>query len=198
MAGNIFSGSPFWIADPLTGQPGGIKVQFGGVDAGAQGDNADGTAVSATANKQQVAARNYYFNGTTWDRARGNTDGSFVVAVPSAVGPALLTHSRIATADTNATVVKAAKAILYAYQFFNATATARYVKLYNKATAPTVGTDVPVRRLIIPPNGLVAFHAEEGLGAFTAGLAYAITGALADADTTAVAAGDVVVNIDYF
>ena len=188
MAGNTFSGSPFWLADPVTGQPiTAASVATAGADA-----------VPTTQSGTTSRSMGYVFNGVTWDRQRGNTDGTFVVAVPSAVGPALLTHSRIATADLNATVVKAAKAILYAYQFFNATATPRYVKFYNKATAPTVGTDVPVRRLIIPPNGLVGFHAEEGLGAFTAGLAYAITGALADADTTAVAAGDVVANIDYF
>lgn len=79
MAGNTFSGSPFWIADPVTGQPGSISVSFGGVAATAQADNADAQAASATANKQQVAARNYLFNGATWDRARGDTVGAYTV-----------------------------------------------------------------------------------------------------------------------
>lgn len=110
-----------------------------------------------------------------------------------------MTHSRLASADINATVVKAAKATLYAFQFFNNTAAAKYVKLYNKAAAPAPAADAAliVRRLVIPANGILSFHAEEGLGAFTSGLAYAITGAIADTDTTAVAAADVAVNIDY-
>lgn len=197
MAGNTFSGSPFWIADPATGQPGGVKITYGGIDSAAMADNADAVATSATVNKQAVGARNYYFNGTTWDRARGDTSGAYVTSIPSLTAPALLSHSRISTADINATVVKASKAVLYAFQIFNTTASAKFVKFYNKASAPVPGTDTPVRRLMIPANGILSFHAEEGLGAFTAGLAYVITGALADADTTVLAAGDVAVNVDY-
>ena len=148
---------------------------------------------------QLLANANYYFNGTTWDRARGDASGAYVTSIPSLTAPALGTHSRISSADINAQTVKASKAVLYAFQFFNTTAAAKYVKLYNKASAPAPATDTAliVRRLMIPANGILSFHAEEGLGAFTSGLSYVITGAAADADTTAIAAGDVLVNIDY-
>jgi hypothetical protein len=69
------------------------------------------------------------------------------------------------------------------------------VKLYNKATAPTVGTDVPemVIRVLAGSNieltpGLQGYR-------FPLGLGIAITGLAADTDTTAVAAGQVKVKL---
>jgi hypothetical protein len=75
-----------------------------------------------------------------------------------------------------------------------------YVKLYNKATAPTVGTDIPEMILPVPAavsgvpgvaNPNIGFH---GLR-FALGLGIAITGAAVHTDTTAVAAGQVKVKI---
>lgn len=109
-------------------------------------------------------------------------------------------HKLISAASTNATSVKAAQAGLYGVQVFNTNAAARYLKLYNKASAPTVGTDTPVKVLTIPGNaagaGLV-IHFANGLD-FSTGLAYALTTGAADADTGAVAAAEIVVGLDYF
>lgn len=44
-------------------------------------DNTDGVAVSATANKYSFLSRNTLFNGTTWDRAYGTTNGAYVQGV---------------------------------------------------------------------------------------------------------------------
>lgn len=38
-------------------------------------DDSDGVATSSTANKLSALARNVVFNGSTWDRLRGNTTG---------------------------------------------------------------------------------------------------------------------------
>lgn len=121
----------------------------------------------------------------------GNT-----VAVAATAGgctPAKL----ISAASTNATSVSAVAAQVYSLQVINFNAAARYLKLYNKASAPTVGTDVPVQTLAIPPNSTTGggFVLPIGVGMeFTTGFAFAITTAAADADTGAVAAGEVIVN----
>jgi hypothetical protein len=73
------------------------------------------------------------------------------------------------------------------------------VKLYNKATAPTVGTDTPLLTIPIAANSkadLASIVAAVGLY-FSSGISIAITGAFADSDTTAVAANDVLVQLLY-
>lgn len=105
----------------------------------------------------------------------------------------------LSAASTNATSVKASAGTLYALQVFNVNAAARYLKLYNKASAPTVGTDTPVKTLTIPGNtegrGFV-IAIPQGL-AFGTGIAFALTTGVAVADTGAVAANELVVNLDY-
>lgn len=92
-------------------------------------------------------------------------------------------------ATTNATSVKASAGTLGEIDVFNGSAGTIYVKLYNKASAPTVGTDIPI--LTIPVAAAATFIQEFGqIGKrFTTGIAYAVTGAAADADTTAIALG---------
>lgn len=101
----------------------------------------------------------------------------------------------LSVAGTNATVIKnGVNARLYGYQLANLTASWRYLRLYNKATAPVVGTDVPLMVVPIPPNSMTDI-ASTIPTTFAAGLSYAITGGVADLDTTAVAANDVVGHI---
>ena len=88
---------------------------------------------------------------------------------------------------------------MYNLQAFNTNSTSvRYLKLYNKASAPTVGTDTPVATYLIPANGSgVVVEISNGMGAFTAGIALAVTGAMPDTDTTAVGANEVLVNLQW-
>lgn len=103
-----------------------------------------------------------------------------------------------AAATTNATSVKATAGNLYGIVLTNVTAAAKFVKLYNKATAPTVGTDVPVATFALGvSSGAVTYPLGSQGMRFSAGIALAITGALPVADATAVAAGDVQVHLDY-
>ena len=107
-------------------------------------------------------------------------------------------HNLNAAATTNATSVKTSAASLYSLFATNTGAAVRYLKLYNKASAPTVGTDTPVLTIPIPAGGLV----NPPLGAmgirFATGLAFAITTGAADSDTAAVsAANEVKVKLDY-
>lgn len=102
-----------------------------------------------------------------------------------------------AAASTNATLAKGSTGTLMNLQAYNTSATAKYLKLYNKASAPTVGTDTPVLTIALPPTAATNISFNGGYY-FSVGIAYAITGAAADADTTALLAGDVVaVNVNY-
>lgn len=100
-------------------------------------------------------------------------------------------------ASTNATSVKATAGTVFNVAAFNNGASAAYIKLYNKASAPTVGTDTPVIVIKVNPGE----NAIQNLGVyghrFLTGIALAITGAAADNDTTAVAASQVKVITAY-
>lgn len=101
------------------------------------------------------------------------------------------TIARVKTvAGTNATLIKAGAGNIYSAQFFNNSAAAKFVKFYNKNTAPTVGTDTPAFTLIVPANSNITFYPPIAVRLVT-GISYAITGAIADTDTTATAVDDV-------
>lgn len=123
-----------------------------------------------------------------------------IIAAAAATGIALLAHKLISAATTNATSMKASAGRLATGRVANTHATAwRYLKFYNKASAPTVGTDVPVHTLAIPPGqsiSLLDLCGNYGIS-FATGIAYAITGAAADNDTTAIGAGDVILTAQY-
>lgn len=121
-------------------------------------------------------------------------DSGAVTATTS--GPNATSRIVSSAATTNATSAKASAAKLFGLQGYNANAAVRYLKLYDKATAPVVGTDVPVKTLALPPTAAFAF---DFVGYdFAVGLAYALTTGAADADVGAVAAGDILgLNVDY-
>lgn len=126
-----------------------------------------------------------------------NTIGS-VGIVPQTSG-GLTTSSTIITTANGVLNVKASAGQVYKIEVSNNQATAVWLKLYNSASAPTAGSGTPVRRILIPGNSSgVVFSAsyEAGL-AFSTGIGYALTGLIADNDTTAVTASVIVVNIDY-
>ena len=100
-------------------------------------------------------------------------------------------------ASTNATAVKATAGSVYNIVASNANAAVRYLKLYNKATAPTVGTDVPIIVIPIPATGFVSVNLGLLGHRFTTGIALAITTGMADSDTGAVAASEIKVATAY-
>ena len=102
-------------------------------------------------------------------------------------------------ASTNATSVKASAGQIYSIMCTNTNAAVRYLKLYNKASAPTVGTDVPVQTYAIPGATTGAgFTLSIPVGmAFGTGIAFALTTEATDAGTTGVAANEIIVNLTY-
>lgn len=96
---------------------------------------------------------------------------------------------------TNATSVKTLTGDVFKVIGYNA-GVVTYLKFYNKASAPTVGTDTPLFTIYLPANTAFALDLD-GFN-FSTGIAYALTTGSADADTGAVAAGAVLgLNIAY-
>lgn len=120
-----------------------------------------------------------------------------ITNIPSTSQGASTFHHLISAATTNATSVKATAGVINDIIISNASASAKYFKLYNKASAPTVGTDIPVKTVLVPAGSTVAF----GCGPFgirlATGIAYALTGGIAVGDMTAVALNDLAVGITY-
>ena len=98
-------------------------------------------------------------------------------------------YNAVSAASTNATSVKASAGNLFEITASNVTATATFVKLYNKASAPTVGTDVPVLTIPVPANTTVAMQFGSQGKRFATGIALAVTAAAAATDTAAAVAG---------
>jgi hypothetical protein len=94
-------------------------------------------------------------------------------------------------ATNNAAVLKASAGTVWSVLGFNAGASPCYVKFYNRTTAPTVGTDVPVMVIPIPPTGSPDPVVPATGIRFATGIAIAIVTGAADTDNTAVAASQV-------
>lgn len=137
----------------------------------------------------------------TWTVQPGNTanttawkvDSASIASTTSGYTP----NKLISAATTNATSIKGSAGTLGFVSATNINAVARYLKFYNKATAPTVGTDVPLLVYLIPGNtagaGTNIVLPSEGAN-FTTGIAFAITTGAADSDTGAVAANEIIIN----
>jgi hypothetical protein len=100
--------------------------------------------------------------------------------------------SRIPSAagTVNSTLAAGRPAKLYSVNGQNARAGVVYIKLYNKATAPTVGTDVPVLTFACAASSPFSFQIPNGF-LFTVGLGYGMTTGAADNSTAALTAADV-------
>ena len=94
------------------------------------------------------------------------------------------------TASTNLQVISAVPANLWTAVLQNNSGSVRYVKIYNKATAPVPASDTPVASWNIPAGQTWTHELEGGLSC-PIGIALAITGGVADTDTTATAVDDV-------
>lgn len=149
--------------------------------------------------------------GTTADAAYSGTGSGTIVSILKWIGsgiaslltaysliPAPSTYRLLAAlATTNGANIKGAAGAVKGIQGYNAKSSAVYLKLYNKATSPTVGTDTPVKTLYLPPTAAFAFDFGTGLS-FATGIGVGLTGAAADNDATALTAGDIVcLNVDY-
>jgi ribosomal protein L11 len=120
-------------------------------------------------------------------RAITLTTSTTVNATTTPVTPTVLNLNTAAT--TNGTSFKASAGSLTEISVSNVTATPIFVKLYNKASAPTVGTDVPIFTISAAANTTVAYEFGFTGKRFSAGIALAATGAIGASDTTSAVAG---------
>lgn len=99
----------------------------------------------------------------------------------------------LSAATTNSTLVLPRKTILGQVVATNTTATAYYLKFYDKATTPTCGTDVPKWTVAVRANADFVMPSNMVL-MFYNGLGFCLTSGFADNDTGAAATG-VIVNL---
>lgn len=129
-----------------------------------------------------VAVGPFLFNGTTWDRDSKATTTSRITS---------------AAATTNATSAKASAGTIHTITGYNAAAAVRYLKVYNKASAPTVGTDTPILTIALKPSDHFNIQFPKGYFLST-GIAYALTTGAVDGDTGALTLADIVgLNVNY-
>jgi hypothetical protein len=149
------------------------------------------TAVSNQPNVNAVQSGNWTVlpgntaNTTPWlVQLRGGTaNGNTTTTINSAAG-------------TNATLIKNTTGLLFSVTANNTTAAAKYLRLYNLTTAPTVGTSPPALVYTIPASSSIHFSYPIGL-TFGTGMSLAITNGAAYLDATAVAANDVQLTINW-
>jgi hypothetical protein len=123
-----------------------------------------------------------------------NTIGN-VVPVPASSG-GLSTYRVLWPNNVTGVNVKGSAGQVYGWYLYNNATSIRIVKLYNKATAPTTGTDTPSHTIVLPPNGGANVFTDLGFS-FSSGIGIAVTTGIADSDTTAPAANDVIINLFY-
>ncbi len=155
------------------------------------------TAVTTNAIANWIAQRGSYATepipAAQVTAAAQPVSGTLTSAGTTTATPATGTNTNIASlvtaATTNATIVKASAGTLFEVTFSNVTATAGFVKLYNKATAPTVGTDIPIATFPVAANATVTYEFGALGKRFAAGISLAVTAAAPATDTAAFVAG---------
>lgn len=104
----------------------------------------------------------------------------------------------LSAASNNATVVKASAGRVLAISVNNVNASARYLKLYDKATTPAPATDNALLKLVIPLAATSAVHlAFPGGVKFANGIGFALVTGISDTDNTSVSASEHVVNVVF-
>lgn len=129
-------------------------------------------------------------NGSVLQAAQKFTNLTEAAPIPTSRESAIAVYRLPTSAATvNATLVKAGAGKLYSIIAHNASAAVRFIKIYDKATAPTVGTDTPLLVFAIPAGGMMSVALAPL--AFTAGLGFGYSTGAADNSTGAVAANDI-------
>jgi hypothetical protein len=120
--------------------------------------------------------------------------------VPCDLFPCSLGVHFLSASSTNATSVTARQTALYNVITVNTTASIYYLKLYDKASAPTCGTDTPIATYPVPfgassSGGGFQMSRGTALG-FSLGMGFCLTSGIADADT-GVAVTGIAINFEY-
>lgn len=119
-----------------------------------------------------------------------------VELVPTGAGgstPYYLTSA----ASTNLTAVKASAGKLYSFEVTNTNAAVRYIRFYNKASAPVIASDsaLIVAGYAVPGNGGIVVPVANR--AFSTGIAFSLSTSASDTGGGSVAADELKVSLGY-
>lgn len=194
------------VSGTVTIQDGGNTITVDGTVNAAQSGTWNVTNISGTVSLPTGAA-------TAAKQPALGTAGSASADVITVQGVASMTPLKadsspgtpayiISANSTNATVLKNGPGVLNGFYLANVNAADRWVKFYNKATTPTVGTDLPVLIFRLPRLGSGIIQPRDisfppGGIEFSAGISYALTTGQGVADTGAVAAGEIDGSFSY-
>jgi len=133
-------------------------------------------------------------DGSVTRNVRVDSVGNVQTGAAPATSGGLSVDRLISAASTNSTNAKASAGQVYGWYLSNENAATRFFKVYDKASAPTIGTDVPVLTIPIPGGAAANVEFNNGIE-FTLGIGYGLTTGVADADVAAVAADEIVINL---
>lgn len=105
-------------------------------------------------------------------------------------------HTKDSVGSNNATSLKDSPGTIAEISIINNAAYPVYLKLFNKASAPTVGTDIAYRVIAVAASSHAVVNYDNG-AYFSTGIAYAITKSIAYNDNTAVLSHDAQLTIQY-
>lgn len=165
-----------------TDAAGRLWTHVGASDVGVATDTEDGSVGAGGTGVTTSIRLPYVYNGL-----------AFVRANP-------LPHRRLSLATNNATTVKSTRGVLIGLDVTNTNAAVRYLKLFDKATAPVCGTDAPTHTILVPGATAGAGHTPNLFAhpmPFALGLGYCMVTGVADSDNTAVAANELILNLSY-
>lgn len=146
------------------------------------------------------AAGHYQRVKVTWGADGTGNDTQITKPLPVEVCPngggGCTTYYLTSAATTNGVNVKASAGNIYSIIATNTNAAVRYLRLYNVAGAPTVGTTATFACFALPGNGGIVIPLANSLK-FTTGIAISLTTGAADTNTGAVAADELKLVIGY-
>lgn len=177
--------------------------------AGPLGRKADTASVSAALSTEDVALLNSLITllagGLPAALGQGTmAQGLRVVlpsnqtAIPVNLQPATSGGSAVyrnLDLGTTGQVAKNGAGQIYSYYLYNNATATRYIKIYDKATAPT-NADTPVMTYPLPAGSAANVAFPNGV-AFANGISLRATTGVADNDTGAPSTNDVIVNVNY-
>lgn len=106
----------------------------------------------------------------------------------------LLTYRNINLGATGVRII-AGKHQIMSMLLSNTSGGTLYVKLYDKATAPS-SSDTPTHTIALPANQTIPWSPLDGIG-FTLGIGIRATTGVADNNNTSPGSNEVIVNIEY-
>ncbi len=146
----------------------GLRVTVGGSGADVLVFNTGSDGISTSQASFWTFAQVGVYNGTSWDRQRGDTFGTYNVPAPSAAATNGLAANASA-AVASAVVGKASAGNLYGFNVV-AGASAGFVLVFNATSAPADGAVTPVKCYPVAASGAIEQNYRSLPVAFTTGI----------------------------